>query len=224
MVPSPYLTSIIYIWIGSYYTQGDHLKKMILMIAIMSLAAASLAVEAQSEDVLSSFEGNISQKEFQLTSMMAIFGLPGFDIAETAKFTAPKQDWNLKQVRILGWDGFNGTIESVPERNVISLEVRDKDLNMLYKLTDVQVAYTNYVFNYTGPIIMEIELPSVPVSDEFYVSFYDRGALGVGFETLNATNNESFIFNAAGKELISAQLPVNGNVTPVNWLMEVVGS
>ncbi len=202
---------------------GDHLKK-ILIIAVMSLAIISLTAEAQNAEVLSSYEGNISQVEFELGSLMGVFGLPGFDFAQTVKFTAPSPDWKLKQVRVLGWDGFNGTVESVPVRNVIALEVRDKDLNLLYKLADVQVAYTNYVFNYTGPLMMEIELPSVPVSDEFYVSFYDRGSVGVGFEVLNATNNRSFILNVAGKELVPAQLPVNGNATPVNWLMEVVGS
>jgi len=195
-----------------------------ILIAVMSLAIISIAAEAQNEEVLASFEGNISQIEFELTSLMGVFGLPGYSFAEAVKFTAPSPNWNLKQVRILGWDGFNGTVESVPSRNVIALEVRDKDLNLLYKLADVQAAYTNYAFNYTGPIMMEIELPSVPVSDEFYISFYDRGSVGVGFEVLNATNNRSFILNAVGKELVPAQLPVNGNATPVNWLVEVIGS
>jgi hypothetical protein len=202
---------------------GDHLKRIIL-IAVMSLAIISLTAEAQNAEVLSSYEGNISQTEFELASLMGVFGLPGFGFAEAVKFTAPSPGWNLKQVRILGWDGFNGTIESVPVRNVIALEVRDKDLNLLYKLADVQVAYTNYAFNHTGPIMMEIELPSIPVSDEFYVAFYDRGSVGVGFEVLNATNNRSFILNAPAMEIVPAQLPVNDSATPVNWLMEVAGS
>jgi hypothetical protein len=109
-------------------------------------------------------------------------------------------------------------------RNLIALEVRDKDLNLLYKLTDNQIAYSNFAFNLSNPLIMEIELPSIPVSDDFYVSFYDRGSLGIGYETINETNNKSFILNPAAREIVPAQLPVNDTVTPVNWLMEVVGS
>jgi hypothetical protein len=203
------------------------MRKMILIAALcliaLSLAGMPMAI-AQNGNVLDSYTGNLSQKELGISNVIGTFGQEGLNIAEAVKFTAPKADWKLQEVDILGWDGFNGTVQSVPQDRVIAVEVRDKDLNLLYRFADSQRAYTNFAFNRTIPTFMNIELPPTPVSGDFYICFYDRGAVGVMSEPLNTTNN-SYYFNKAGKEIVPAELSVSENQTvPVNWIMSVNGS
>jgi hypothetical protein len=211
---------------------GDPLKKMLISAALICFAALFLAGLAMAADtkapqiqVLSSYEGNLSEKKINLVSMSALFGRLGRDVAETVKFKAPKPGWKAKAVNIVAWDGFNGTVQSVPREKIIALEIRDKDLNLLYRFADSQLAFSNYLFNATEAYPLTIELPSVPVSDEFYVSFYDRGAVAVAGEVLNNTSSNSFFFNAVADELIPAELPQGQNKTsPVNWIMSVSGA
>jgi hypothetical protein len=217
---------------GTGYFFGDSLKKMLLSAALICFAALLLAGLAMAADlkapqiqVLSSYEGNLSEKKINLVSMPAIFGLLGVDVAETVKFKAPKPGWKVKAINIFAWDGFNGTLQSIPRERIIALEIRDKDLNLLYRFADSQLPFSNYIFNATEAYPMTIELPSVPVSDEFYVSFYDRGAVAVAAEVLNDTINSSFFFNAVADELIPSELPQGQNKTsPVNWIMSVSGA
>jgi len=131
-------------------------------------------------------------------------------------------------VQLYGWDGYNGSAESAPSERVLGLEIRDKDLNLLYKFADSQIPYSNFARNATGIYPITIEVPSVPVSDEFYVCFYDRGAVAVASERLNETSNNSFIYVADGlpsaEKLLPAKLNVNeSTVLPINWIMTVVG-
>lgn len=208
--------------------QGDNTKKMILIIALcitaLSLASISIAADTQNGDVLNSYEGNLSEKALGISNAVGLFGQAGLNVAEAVKYKAPKAGWKLQQVSVLGWDGFNGSIDSVPNDRIIAMEVRDKDLNLLYRFTDSQRPYTNFAFNRTIPTFINIDLPSVPVSDEFYICFYDRGAIGVLSEKLNTTGN-SYYFNNAGNELAPAEIPVSENETAlVNWIMVASGS
>jgi len=205
------------------------MKKMILIaitcLAILSLISISLA-EAQ---VIKSYEGNLTQKVMQnqinYTTMIRYFGIPGLASAEVTKFTAPKSGWKLTRVNILGYDGFNGTTGSIPTQRTIALEVRDDKFNLLYRFTDSQIPYTNFLLNLTMPTLMGIELPSIPVSGDFFVCFFDRGAVAVGSEIQNKSTNSSFIFNEAEATLGPANLPESASKTaPVNWIMSVVGS
>ncbi len=205
---------------------------MVLFIAAFCLAALSLAgmtsiadAQATQNQTINSYQGNLSEKQIDLVSMPGLFGRLGRDVAETVKFKAPKAGWKLKAVNVMAWDGFNGSVISVPPQLIIALEVRDKDRNLLYKYADSQLPYTNYAFNVTGPYPITIELPLIPVSDEFYICFYDRGAVAVAGEILNETSENSFFYNEAGDELISATVPNTENATsPVNWIMSVMGS
>ncbi len=110
--------------------------------------------------------------------------------------------------RCIGWDGFNGSSQSIPAERVIGLEIRDKDLNLLYKFADSQLPYSNYARNATSIYPLTIEIPSIPVSDDFYVCFYDRGAIAIASERLNATSKNSFLFIEPGKQLVAAAVPV----------------
>jgi hypothetical protein len=215
---------------------GDHLKILVLPITVLCLLALSLtgisvASDAKSTEnqVMNSYEGNFSEKEFIPIDLLTIFGKPAFFFAEAVKFKAPKPGWKLNAVQLYGWDGYNGTEASVPAERVIGLEVRDKNLKLLYKFADSQLPYTNYARNATTGMAFTIEIPSIPVSDDFYVCFYDRGAIAIASERLNETSQNSFLYIedgiVDGNELLPASLPINENTTlPINWIMTVIGN
>jgi len=148
------------------------------------------------------------------------FGLDGLFIGEAVKFTAPEAGWNLKEVQVLGWNGFNETAQTVPPASNFLLEVRDENLNLLYRLADTQNAY----FTFPVPIIRSIEIPAIPVTGDFYVVFYDRGSMVVGMEQENGSGN-SYFFNSYNKMLDPAQftLTSNNETLKVNWMIRAAG-
>ena len=208
------------------------MKNMLLLITALclltlSLTGISTVAEAQSPEsqVLYSYEGNITQKEIIPVDLLSLFGTPGYFIAEAVKFKAPKANWKINAVQLYGWDGFNGSEQTIPSERIISLEIRDKDLNLLYKFADSQLPYSNYARNATTMYPITLNIPQVPVSDEFYVCFYDRGAIAVGSERLNETSKNSFIYIEGGEQLLPAALSTGENASiPLNWLMKISGS
>jgi len=206
---------------------------MVLLITVLCLLALSLtgisaAADAKSADnqVINSYDGNLSHKRIVSIDLLSIMGLPAYFIAEAVKFKAPKPGWKLSTVQILGWDGYNGTVQSIPRERIIALEVRDKDLNLLYKFADSQLPYSNFIRNATETYPFTIRLPSIPVSDEFYVCFYDRGAIAIASEVLNETSQNSFIYIEDGNKLLPANLPLfkENESLPLNWIMTVGGN
>ena len=125
---------------------------------------------------------------FTLFSSLAQFG--ALNVGEAVKFTAPKSGWKLQKVQVVGWSGFNQSSQKFPDDGNIMIEIRDKDLNLLYKFADAQ---NNYFLSDAGPLFGEIEIPAVTVTGDFYVVFYDRGAARIGMETTDSTGN-SFLF------------------------------
>ena len=199
----------------------------VLCLLALSLTGISAAAGAQSREnqAIYSYEGNLSQKKIVSIDLLSTMGLPAYFVAEAVKFKAPKPNWKLNTVQILGWDGFNGTMESIPRERIIALEVRDKDLNLLYKFADSQLPYSNFILNVTETSPFTIRIPSIPVSDEFYVCFYDRGAIAVACEILNETSQNSFIYIEPGNTLLPANLPFKGKESvPLNWIMTVSGN
>jgi hypothetical protein len=206
---------------------------MVLLITVLCLltlyfTGISAAADAKSPEnqVMNSYDGNLSQKRIVSIDLLSTMGLPAYFIAEAVKFKAPKPDWKLNTVQILGWDGFNGTAESIPRERIIALEVRDKNLNLLYKFADSQLPYSNFVRNATETYPFTIRIPSISVSDEFYVCFYDRGAVAVASEILNETSQRSFIYVEGGDKLLPANLPLykENESVPLNWIMTVSGN
>ncbi len=209
------------------------MKKMVLLITVLclmvlSLTGISAAADTKSPEnqILNSYEGNLTQKRIVSIDLLSIMGLPAYFIAETVKFKAPKPCWKLNTVQILGWDGFNGSTQSIPRERIIALEVRDKDLNLLYRFTDSQLPYSNFVRNATETYPFTMRLPSIPVSDEFYICFYDRGAIAVASEILNKTSQNSFIYIEEANTLLPSNLPLFGQneSVPLNWIMTVSGN
>lgn len=191
----------------------------------LSLASISAFADSQSTDeqVLYSYEGNVTDMSILPVDLVSYIGKPAFFIAEAVKFKAPKANWKVDSVQLYAWDGYDGSNESIPSERIISLEIRDKDLNLLYKFADSQIPYTNYARNATGMYPLTIEIPQVSISGDFYICFYDRGAIAVASEPLNKTSENSFLY--VDGSLLNSTLPTaDTTVTPVNWIMKVTGS
>ncbi|MDD4161182.1 MAG: hypothetical protein PHW87_01745 [Methanothrix sp.] len=200
------------------------MKKTILLIACLFCAALcinAIAAEAATSQLTTLREDsgkNYTEMNFTLFSSLVEFG--SLDIGEAVRFTAPKAGWKLQKVRVLAWSGYNESTEKFPADRNIMLEIRDKDLNILYKFADAQ---NNYFLSETGPLFGEIELPAVSVTGDFYVVFYDRGAAPIGMEKSNGTGSSFLI---SGSEIQPADFTtVETNETiAINWLIEAVGN
>ena len=191
----------------------------------LAIIGASIAIEPIKLDVLNSYEGNLSaeEKDLHLLNMIQVFGgLSGLAGAEVVKFKAPKPDWTLKKIEFLLYDGYNGTRASYPSPQVIAFEIRDKNFDLLYRYADIQLPYTNFLMNITNPVPATFDLPSIKVGEEFYVLFFDRGAVRV-MAKFNSTGNSSFYDPLTGQLFKAELIAKNNNTIPVNWIVNAAG-
>ena len=202
---------------------GDHMKKTILLLACLCCAAlcinAIAAETATSKLTTLRVDSGKNYSEMNVTLFSSLVEFGSLDIGDAVKFTAPKAGWKLQKVRVLGWSGFNESSQTYPADRNIMLEIRDKDLNLLYKFADAQ---NNYFLSETGPLFGEIEIPAVPVTGDFYVVFYDRGAAPIGMETSDGTGN-SFIFVNGQIFPADRTIQETNETIKINWLIEAAG-
>ncbi len=185
----------------------------------MCLAQSNAASANTTMTVLTQDSGtNITNMNLTLYSAGNDWGIDAFSVGETVKFTAPKPDWKLKQIRVLGWNGFNETTLAVPSPSNFLIEVRDENLNLLYRLADTQNAY----FTQPVPALISIDIPALPLTGVFYIIFYDRSTMRVGVEVEKGTGN-SYQFNSMNGELIPADFRIDNETTKVNWVIRAVG-
>jgi len=162
---------------------------------------------------------NLTKINMTLYSAATDWGIDAFGVGEAVKFTAPKPGWKLMQVRVAGWNGYNDTTKIIPSANDFLIEIRDKNLELLYRMSDTQNAY----FTFTAPVLRAIDIPALPVTGDFYVIFYDRGAMVMGMEQENGTGN-SYFYDSLSGELIPASFKdANNKSTKVNWVIRAVG-
>lgn len=99
------------------------------------------------------------------------------------------------------------------------LEIRDKDLKLLYKFADGQ---NNYFLSRDGPVLAEIEIPEMKMTGDFYVVFYDRGAAPIGAAEV-ADSGNSYLFNGV-KTFPAEFVSQDTNETiGYNWMIEALG-
>lgn len=196
---------------------------LILALCSVSLVGITLSQNDGGKDdatmaVLKQDSGtNLSLMNMTLYS--AALNMDAFTVGEAVKFTAPNPGWKLKQVRVVGWNSFDGNATSIPKSDNFLIEVRDMDQNLLYRMVDTQNAY----FTFPVPILRAIDLPSISVTDEFYVVFYDRGSMLIGMELENSTGN-SYFYDSLRSELLPGELTDESNTTiKINWLIRAVG-
>ena len=156
-----------------------------------------------------------------LSKMNITFVLsPTYGSAQTVKFTTPKPGWKLEKVLVMATDFWNSSRKELPTPLQFAIEIRDKDMNLLYHFADMQLPY----FTHPDVITMaDIEVPAMPMSGEFYVCFYGYRSLGIATELQNATGN-SYYFDKPTERLYPGVVPLRNNQTlRVNWLIRVAG-
>lgn len=185
------------------------------------LSGATVAEEFSWSDltILKQDSGkNYTEMNISSFTIINEFGADGLGIGEAVKFKSPKSGWKLYGVQVLGWSGFNNTTQTFPADSNFLLEIRDKDLNLLYKFADVQ---NGYFLSDQGPFYGLIEIPPLAVPEEFYVVFYDRGGMVIAMEEDSGTGN-SFLYG--NRDLQPAQFVTATNETiGINWIIEAIG-
>jgi hypothetical protein len=196
------------------------LKKTNLFLAALCcftalcLAGPSLAQEVQ-QDLLIQDSGNDTA-----VNVAGWYSSGLLTYAEAVKFEPPGSSWTLDAVQILGWDEIYENETELNEQ-IICMEIRDENLNLLYRFTDSQLPY----FTFLGmPGFAVIEVPTIPINGDFYVCFYDRGAVEVGLELSKGVSN-SYFFDLPNKKLEPAEVGTNDTegLLPVNWIVRAVG-
>jgi hypothetical protein len=207
---------------SSFSDLGDPLKKVILLLAALCCAVLvfnSLAQTAQPAgnnltELKEYSDTNISTMNASLTSPFAI------DVGQTVKFKAPKAGWKLEHIYIMASDEWNSSVSAYPMPLPFTIEIRDKDLNLLYHFADTQLPY------FTNPNLItmaDIEVPAMAMSDEFFVCFYGYGLIPLMTELQNATGNSFYYMRRTG-QLLRGELQLKNNATlPVNWIISVAG-
>lgn len=180
----------------------------------------SATVPEKSLTVLKQYSGkNLSEMNLTLFSAVNEFGIAGLGIGEAIKFKAPKTGWKLKGISIVGWSGFNNTTKLFPADRTFLVEVRDNNADLLYRFVDIQ---NIYFASTKGPVTQYFDIPALPVTEDFYVTFYDRGSMGLVTERENGIGNSFFVING---QLIPAEFKTNktNETLKVNWLIMAVG-
>jgi hypothetical protein len=203
------------------------LKKMILLMAIVFCAAMINGVLAQNNvnlfqpTLLKEDSGNLSEMVLLPYTAVQDFGINGLFVGEAVKFTAPRPGWKISGIEVTGLTTYNNTTKLfAPDRNFL-VEIRDKDLNLLYKFADTQNLYfASPTEGYIFP--QEIMLPSIQVTGDFYVVFYDRGSMNIMMEQTNETSSSFFFVDNQMKpaEFMAAK---TNETMKVNWLIRVAG-
>ncbi len=191
-----------------------------MLIAVFYIIASSFYAMAQTQTPIQQLTVLTRDSGTNLSQMNATFSVPfALDAAQAVKFTAPRMSWKLERVLIYGTDGWNSTQGTLPSGRLFALEVRDKDLNLLYHFTDEQIAYFTSA---QGSKWAQIEIPSLRVSDDFYICLYGYGNIGVLTELQNATGNSYYFVKNMG--LRPGELILRDNRTlPVNWIIRAAG-
>lgn len=196
------------------------MKRLILMLAAMCFAALCLSNPclAASNNVVTASDGTqiIVYDSENLTNVTSTSRL-GI-IAEAVRFTPPTTPWTLSDVQVIGWNFFDNV--TLPAEGTISLEIRDKDLNLLYRMADSHIPYFTELF----PITALFEIPPLTVNGDFYVCFYDRGLVGVGYNrTTSSEENRSYFFNSYTGNMSTTTRTVGEEQVSLNWMIRAVG-
>ncbi len=193
------------------------MKRMVLL-----LAALCFAIFGMTSSCLAESENESSEEVLVYDSGIptSLYGTSPLGVAaEAVRFTPPRSPWTLTKVQIAGWNGYDN--KTLPSEKLIYLEIRDEDLNLLYQFTDSQIPY----FTYPTPTLAEIQVPPITVDGDFYVCFYDRGALGVAYNSTEIDEGRSYFYNRHTGELLPARAERKGSeeLGPLNWIIRAVG-
>lgn len=165
-------------------------------------------------------DGGFSVLNSNMSSVqsLAYFGWNPNTVGAAVKFSPPNGDWNLRKVQVVGWNIFDPENETHPEDKFFTLEVRDNDLNLLYKLVDSRLTY----FQSGEPSMATIEIPAISMNNDFYVVFYDRGGVGIGTNITKAQET-SYFYNSLAEQMLPAQVTLSSETASLNWIIRAIG-
>lgn len=150
------------------------------------------------------------------------FGIapPNYAWAQATKFTAPHSGWKVLRIFVVASYSLGEKNNISPEISPFALEIRDADKNLLYHFSDIQLAYFNRPSGYGTATI---DIPGIPVEDDFFVCFYGYKSVGLAAELQNATGN-SYWYDRSTDILYHGELPLHNNQTlPINWIIWAAG-
>jgi len=107
----------------------------------------------------------------------------------------------------------NGTYSNESGFVPFAVELWDDKGGLLYKLTDISVAYFS-----TKPGWTVIEIPAIKIDGDFSVIFYSRTSVSVG-AYVDASNNMSFVVPRG----FSMEHAVTPEGVPLEWAISVAG-
>ena len=162
-------------------------------------------------------ETNDTNVNMTLFSPVLAFGFS--DMGTAVKFTTPYPSWRLQRILIYAWSGFNESTQTFPSDRNIMIEVRDKDLNLLYKFADSQ---NNYFLSDSGPVFGLIEIPEIKLTGDFYVVYYDRLAAPIGALEVEDSGN-SYLFQNSTMIPAKFNMSETNETLSYNWMIEVAG-
>lgn len=199
------------------------MNKRIILLSCLCLVALCICCSAKDDTssqlstLVAYSETNDSNVNMTLFSPVLAFGLP--DMGTAVKFTAPYPSWRLQRILIYAWSGYNESTQTFPSDRNIMIEVRDKDLTLLYKFADSQ---NNYFLSDAGPVFGLIEIPDIKLTGDFYVIYYDRLAAPIGALQVN-DSGYSYLFQ--NDTLIPAKFNMSdtNETLSYNWMIEVAG-
>jgi hypothetical protein len=161
---------------------------------------------------------SVSNSNMSSVQSLAYFGWNPNIVGAAVQFSPPNENWNLRKVQVVGWNIFDPKNETHPEDKFFTLEVRDKDLNLLYKLVDSRLTY----FQSGEPSMATIEIPTISMDDDFYLIFYDRGGVGVGANITEA-HETSYFYNSLAEQMLPAQVTLSNETASINWIIRAIG-
>jgi hypothetical protein len=195
------------------------LKKIVLLLAALCCATFGLFnfCMASPEDAATNAEEEVIAYDSGIPTNLSNTSPLGI-VAEVVRFTPPSEPWILSKVQIGGWDGFDNV--TLPSERTVYLEIRDDDFNLLYQFADSQIPY----FTSTGIVLTEIEVPPIMVEGDFYICFYDRGAVGVAYDDTDPSGR-SYWYDRYTRDLSPAGTVLEGSeeIAPINWIIRAVG-
>jgi hypothetical protein len=205
---------------------------MFLCLVIQTPAVSKDVIAYDIKDLLLKVEGeyytqlipqsgggfSILSSNMSSIQSLASFGWNPNTVGAAVKFSPPRTGWSLKEVQVVGWNIFDPKNETHPEDKFFAVEVRDSDLNILYKLVDSRLTY----FQSGEPSMATIEIPSTTVSSDFYVIFYDRGGVGIGTNITQAQDT-SYFYNSLVEQMLPAQIVLSNETASLNWIIRAVG-
>lgn len=126
------------------------------------------------------------------------------------KFTSPASNWTLSKIAI------SGRLNPESDQNLIVLEIRDENFDLLYSRADNPKSYFGDEMAWA-----EIDVPDITISGDFIVCLFEFSSVYVGSDLSNTSSGRSFVVSRDPNRIDTWDLPYPRNET--DWSIAAVG-